>query len=72
MPEYGDVTLEVFDVLGRLVQSKRLGLRGLGVHRELLDLKGQSAGVYMYRITVEDPGTGRKRAALAGKTVLLR
>ncbi|MBN2172116.1 MAG: T9SS type A sorting domain-containing protein [Candidatus Krumholzibacteriota bacterium] len=72
MPEYGDVTLEVFDVLGRLVQSKRLGLRGLGVHRELLDLKGQSAGVYMYRITVEDPGTGKTRAALTGKTVLLR
>ena len=72
MPAYGEVTLEVFDLLGRRLLRRPMGLRGLGVHSEFLDLNDQSAGVYLYRITIEDPSTGQKRAELTGKTVLLK
>jgi len=72
LPEYGEVTLEVFDVMGRKVLHKPIGLRGLGEHREFLDLSDQSAGVYLCRITVVDPSSGQRRAELTGKTVLIR
>jgi hypothetical protein len=72
LPDYGEVTLEVFDLLGRRVLTKPVGLRGLGVHREFLEMSDQSAGVYLYRILVEDPQTGALRAELSGKTVLIK
>jgi hypothetical protein len=31
-----------------------------------------SAGVYLYRLRMIDPGTGAERASLTGKTVLVK
>ena len=72
LPAYGDVTLEVYDLAGRRVLRRPLGMRGLGEHHEFFDLPDQSSGVYLYRIAIEDPDTGQRRAELTGKTVLLR
>jgi hypothetical protein len=66
------VTLEVFDVGGRLVERRDLGLQHAGVREASLDGRGHGAGVYLYRIKALDPANGTLRAALNGKAVLLK
>ena len=72
MPEWGEVTLEVYDVLGRQVVKRMLGLQPPGEHDAVLGREGLSTGVYVYRLRFAEPRTGAVRAKLTGKAMYLR
>ena len=72
LPERNRVTLEVYDLRGRLVERRALGAQDEG-ERELLlfGARAPGAGVYLYRLQLEDPATGRLRGTLTGKSIVL-
>jgi hypothetical protein len=73
MPDQNLVTLEVYDVRGRLVIRRPLGLTVAGDSRVPMFTQGEpAAGVYLFRLTIEDPQTGRLRDSLTGKMTLLK
>lgn len=67
-----DVLFEVFDVRGRLVERREVGTRGSGANELLFDGTDQSAGLYLYRLRVMDPGSRSIRADLQGKFMLVK
>ena len=50
LPEYGLVSLEVFDMLGRHVTTLVDGSRGEGIHEVSFDASGLSSGLYTYTL----------------------
>ncbi len=73
MPDRNLVTLEMYDVRGMLVERRKLGLMNEGENDvSLFSGRRPSAGVYLYRLKMIDPGTGAERASLSGKTVLVK
>lgn len=73
LPQSSKVTLEVFDLQGRLIERRVVGVQGAGLREIQFDGTGRSSGVYPYRLLLEDPGAGGdRRALLSGKVVLLR
>lgn len=65
------VLLDVYDVGGRLVESRDLGVQGAGATSVDFDGRGRTAGVYLYRLHVRDPQTGATRKTLNGRMVVL-
>jgi flagellar hook assembly protein FlgD len=47
-----DVTVEVYNVLGKLVKSMNLSDLTAGTNTVTLDLAGLNAGLYTYTVTV--------------------
>jgi hypothetical protein len=72
VPHASRVHLEVFDVTGRLVDRRALGVLDPGVREIPFPSEGKAAGVYLYRLELLDPRSGALGASLHGKTVLLR
>lgn len=73
MPDRNDVTLEIYDVRGLLIERRRMGaMHGGDNEVSLFKSRRPSAGVYLYRLQMNDPATGAERASLTGKTVLLK
>jgi hypothetical protein len=72
LPEASRVTLEVFDVQGRLLERAELGVQGAGLQEALFDDTGMSNGMYLYRLRMADPETGSFKASPYGKMILLR
>lgn len=73
MPDRNFVRLEVFDVRGRLIEQRDLGQMESGdASVPLFSTKDPAAGVYLYRVQFVDPGTGRVRGSLTGKTMLMK
>ena len=72
LAERSDVSVDIFDVRGRLVERRGLGIQPAGVR--YLDLSGldQSAGVYFYRIQAKSEATGGVVKSYTGKMTLLR
>ncbi len=73
MPDQNVVTLEVFDVRGRLVMRRPLGLTVSGDSQvPMFTQEKPAAGVYLFRLNIENPETGQLRDSLTGKMTLLR
>ncbi|MFN8177858.1 MAG: T9SS type A sorting domain-containing protein [bacterium] len=72
LPQPGQVSLELYDVSGRLVASRGLGLHSPGTWETSVDGAGMAAGVYFYRLRLTDPESGSTRATLQGKIVLMK
>lgn len=72
LPDGGNVTFELYDVSGRLLERRELGRHEAGVWQTSLDGRDRPAGVYFYRLKLTDPESGSLRASLDGKTVLVR
>ncbi len=51
------VTLNVYDVTGKVVASKIVGEQGIGVHKIDLNVANLAAGVYHYSLTVNNATT---------------
>jgi hypothetical protein len=66
------VMLEVFDVHGRLVERRALGVRGAGLGEASFGGSGVASGVYLYRLKLSDPNTGGWRKTLSGRLVVVR
>lgn len=50
LPEQADVTLAVYDILGRQVATVAQGMFSAGSHQVTFDASGLSSGVYLYRL----------------------
>jgi hypothetical protein len=72
LKEASRVGLEVYDVAGRLIEQRDLGLQEAGIGDAFFDGKGRSQGIYFYRLKISDPETGAKRAVLQGRMLLLQ
>ena len=66
LPRTSEVTVEVFDVLGRLVQRVDAGLQAAGPQQTTIEGAGLSAGAYVYRVRLDD-GT-----SVTGQMVVVR
>jgi hypothetical protein len=66
LPRASEVTVEVYDVLGRLVRTVEAGLQPAGLQTATVDAAGLSAGAYVYRVRMED-GT-----AVSGRMLVVR
>jgi hypothetical protein len=65
------VILQVFDIRGRLVFERKLGLQGEGARGVPFAGTGLSDGLYLYRLTMHDPRTEVVRARLNGRMILM-
>lgn len=50
LPEAGDVTIEIFDILGRHIETLVSGNQPAGEHSVIWNADNQPSGVYFYRI----------------------
>jgi hypothetical protein len=67
-----DVSLEVFDMQGRLVTRRGLGTQAAGSHTATFSNPGMRAGLYLYRLHAADVLSGQSRASLTGKMLLVK
>ena len=59
LPASGEVTLEIFDLLGRRITTLVSQQQEAGQHEVSFDASGLSSGTYLYRLKVTDPdGSG--------------
>jgi hypothetical protein len=72
LPRASRVTFEVFDLQGRMVNRRDLGVLEPGVRSVKFEARpGLSSGVYLYRLVMHDPTSGGREADLAGKMMFL-
>jgi hypothetical protein len=67
LPQTSDVTLEVFNILGQLVSSQRLGVQETGVHSTQFNASNLASGVYNYRLIMETT-----KATIGGKMMFVK
>ncbi len=72
LPVASDVTLEVFDPQGRMVSRQPMGLQSSGIRTTPVDRVGTHAGLFLYRLRINDPASGAERATLSGKVMFLK
>ena len=64
LPEAGEVEIEIFNVLGQRIHSRRQYKSSAGGHSYLLDAAGMPSGLYFYRIQFEDRSSELKKMML--------
>ena len=72
IPAVGEVTLQVYDVLGRLVSTIEQGTLAPGVHEVTFDAAGLASGLYLYRFQLTNNGQGEVRNSDFGRMLLLK
>lgn len=65
LPRAASVTVEVFDVLGRTVQTVETGLQPAGLRSVAIDATGLSTGAYVYRVRLDDGTSATGRMLIA-------
>lgn len=65
------VTLEVYDIQGRQVAKRGLGLHAAGARQASFTRAGLRTGIYLYRLKLADPVSGQTRGMMAGKMMIL-
>lgn len=72
IPNNGDITIRVFDVLGQAVRSGFIGYKAKGTHTNNIDFSGMPSGVYFIRIEfVCELSDKIQKTALIKKAVLI-
>lgn len=64
LPRSSDARLEIFDLLGRTVESRDLGTLSAGDHALSFDASRLASGVYFYRVSSESGSLSRKMVLL--------
>jgi subtilase family serine protease len=59
LKEPSTVRIDIYDMLGKVVEQLNLGRKGAGVHDLSIDLSRYSTGIYFYRIDAVDMKGGR-------------
>jgi hypothetical protein len=72
LPEPSRVILHIFDVGGRLVSEKKLGLQDPGTQIARFDGRSLGGGLYFFRLTMVNPETDDMQARLTGRMLLLK
>jgi hypothetical protein len=70
--EESDVTVEIFDVSGRLVDRRELGAQPAGARTFDIGIANRSPGVYFYRLVMKDARTGAANGSMTGKMILMK
>ncbi len=71
LPEAGNVSLVVYDVLGREVATLATGYREVGYHLAIWNAAGQASGVYFARFNVTN-ADGKNIYSKINKLMLIR
>jgi len=71
LPRPARVALQIFDVGGRLIERRELGLQPAGLAAVPVDSQDRPAGLYYYRLAIED-GAGHSPEILEGRFVVVR
>jgi hypothetical protein len=71
LPDAGNVSLVVYDVLGREVANLATGFREAGYHSATWNASGQASGVYFARFVATDV-SGNVRISKVNKLVLMK
>jgi hypothetical protein len=71
LPEGGNVSLSIYDVLGRQITELVNGVREAGYHSVTWNATDQASGVYLARFSVVD-GNGRQVYSKINKLVLMK
>ena len=66
------VTLEVFDLQGRMVGTRALGVQSAGPGYASFSREGLTNGLYLYRLRLQDPASGALRETLSGRMTVVR
>jgi hypothetical protein len=64
LPEASRVTIEIYDLLGRLIESLPGGMQNAGYHNLEWNASGQTSGIYFYRIKAGNFAQMRKMLLL--------
>ncbi|QXD15145.1 T9SS type A sorting domain-containing protein [Rhodocaloribacter litoris] len=72
LPRAGEVTVQVFDVLGRQVAQLKPGRQGAGTQALAFDAAGFASGIYFYRVQVAEAAGGQVLSSSTGRMVLLK
>ena len=72
IPEWSEVTVDVYDVQGRRVAHHLFGLQPPGTREATIPATGLSTGVYMYRLRIADPMSGAEREVLPGRFMFVK
>jgi endonuclease/exonuclease/phosphatase family metal-dependent hydrolase len=60
----GNVTLKIFDFLGREIENIRIGFKPVGFYKRKFDASNLPSGVYFYRLTVNNFTSTKKMILL--------
>jgi hypothetical protein len=60
LPTQSPVTIDIFDILGRKIETLAEGMKPAGNNRAMWDASNQSSGIYFYRIRAGDKIETRK------------
>ncbi len=71
LAEKSALALETFDLAGRLIAHRDLGLHEAGIGRVSVP-RSAASGVVFYRLHVTDPASGAERASLSGKLTFVK
>jgi len=71
LPEDGVVTLKVFDILGRSVATRPLGVQTAGIKEVSFDATGLSSGLYLYQLQLASP-SGHVSVTRTGKMSVVK
>ena len=66
------VSYEVYDLGGRRVAGRELGLQAAGNGHFVFSREGLGSGLYLYRVRLADPVTGALRETLSGRMMVVR
>lgn len=72
VPFVARAELEVFDLQGRLVQSRALGVLSPGQRQATVTRGELASGMYLARIRFSDPLSGQAKSTISGKLLFVR
>jgi len=64
LPRSSSVSIEIYDILGRSLETMNKGIQDAGEHQVVWDAQGQPSGLYFYRIHAGDITVMNKMALL--------
>jgi hypothetical protein len=64
LPRQSTVLIDIFDILGRKIETLAEGIKPVGIYQAIWDASKQSSGIYFYRIKADDKIETRKMVLL--------
>jgi len=66
------VVLDLYDLQGRVVATRGLGVQTAGPQYATFAREALASGLYVYRLRLEDPATGKAGPTLSGKMMVVQ
>jgi hypothetical protein len=72
LPDAGTARLQIYNLLGQLVQSSEFNVKSAGTQDRLFDASGLATGVYYYRVAFTSQHAGTSTISATKKMVLVK